>query len=95
MLQDLLLTTDGLRASVVLAPCKLVGERTSRRALGTCASAKFLPVYRCSEYDLCSPFGKVVDHELVHHCLGCEDYTRKGKAVGGEIGSMNGNDPLP
>lgn len=71
---------DGIEIEAILlgAPCRSLGARTDLRAKGGCETGiNFMPVYRCLEYRLCSPFGSTSDLNLIHPCQGCPRYKNK------------------
>ncbi len=73
MLTDTILR-DGIETEVRLLghPCRHLGTRIDARAKEKCEnSAAYLPVYRCREFRLCSPFGQCIDSDLIHPCPGC------------------------
>jgi hypothetical protein len=80
-LADTILRGEHESAVELVRPiCRHMGERTENRVKEKCGDqAGMLPVYRCAEFRLCSPFGNCVDAELVHPCPGCTAYVRQNR----------------
>lgn len=69
---------DGVETEVRLyrPACVHIVKRTGGRAKGGCGSGVFLPIYECSLFKRCSPFGKVTDPDIIHPCQGCDRYEK-------------------
>jgi hypothetical protein len=74
-LTDTILRDEVEETSTIPRPCRHVGQPTGTRAKEKCdKQAAFLPVYRCSIFRLCSPFGHLEDSDLIHPCPDCPEY---------------------
>lgn len=57
--------------------CQLMGERIEQMAKQKCGNdASFTPIYKCSRYLRCTPFGRCRDEDIIHSCVGCESYLK-------------------
>lgn len=90
-MKDTMLTSDGKREVEILNPCAHLGSRTENLAKKDCKEATYLPVYGCPRYRLCSPFGKVVDADLIQPCQDCPKYSRVQSGTA-PVGTVKMND---
>lgn len=77
LIDTIICSGEEKQVQLLRPPCSLMGERSQVTAKKECKdSSCFLPVYGCSVFRLCSPFGATTDPDLIPTCEGCERYHR-------------------
>ena len=77
MLTDFILTTTGPAPIECNTPCTHLADRTRMFATSSCKSPKLIPIYHCPLHGLASPFGDILDADVVKACCECDEYERK------------------